>query len=98
LLQRFHPGQRRADPGIGLAAGQQFQQLIGRAGEVDLLDLQIAFGEKPCVSATATPTLQTAFVFQVILSSRGDEPGATALTSAATWQIGGCVTVFVSQD
>ena len=44
------------------------------------------------MSATATPTLQTAFVFQVIFSSRGAEPGATAVTSAATRQIGGCVT------
>ena len=47
LLKRLHPGQGHADPGISLAAREQLQQLIRRTGEVDLFDLEIAFGEEP---------------------------------------------------
>ena len=45
LLQRLQPAQRHADAGIRLAGGDRLEELVGRAAEIDQLDLEIVLGE-----------------------------------------------------
>ena len=79
LLKWLHPAQRHADTRIRLAAREQLQQLILAPAKLIFSTLRLRLAKNPRSSATATPTLQTALVFQVIFSSRGTEPGATAV-------------------
>lgn len=46
LLQWFQPAQRHAETGIALSGGDRFEQLVGRAGIVDELDIKILLLEK----------------------------------------------------
>ena len=46
LLQRFQPAQRHPEPGIALAGGDRFQELVGRAAVIDEFDVEIVLLEK----------------------------------------------------
>jgi hypothetical protein len=46
LLQWLQPAQRHPEPGIALAGGDRFQQLVGRAAVVDEFDVEIVLLEK----------------------------------------------------
>ena len=45
LLQRLEPAQRHPDPGIGLARGNRLEQGLGRAREIDELDVEPVLDE-----------------------------------------------------
>ena len=49
LLHRLQPAQRHADGGVGLAGRERFQQLIGRAGIIDEIDVEPVLGEETLV-------------------------------------------------
>src|SRR5262249_55032229 len=45
LFQVLQPTQRQPQTGIGLAGCNRLQQLIGRAPEIDKLDIEVVLGE-----------------------------------------------------
>jgi len=46
LLQRLQPAQRHAETRVALPGRDRLEQLVGRAGIVDQLDVEIVFLEE----------------------------------------------------
>ena len=46
VLQRLQPAQRHADAGISLAGRDRLEQLVGRAAEIDQLDVEIVLARR----------------------------------------------------
>ena len=87
LLQRLQPAQRHAEPGIALAGGDRFQQLVGRTAVIDEFDVEIVLLEKAVARSRPAPARGRPRRRSTTVSACAARPSAR-VASDAVLQIG----------